>query len=872
MRRMSLPVLGAFLFAGFGIFAAEPVISADRADCLYATGERVVFTVRGGDSSLGAVRVWIDDGGTTVVARAVCDFAATNVCELSAKRDTPGALRLRVAGPKCKKCLYGVLCDWEKIRPAALSPSDFDAYWRGERERLAATVPLDPKMERVPARDTPERLFYRISFATFGGKRVHGAMTVPKAGKGPFPVRFHCPGAGPGKVEPLPCESGAVVSEPLTPKNAISVVMNINDFPVQDTREAQKEHYAVWSSALCEKYGVGNYMHAGFSEGRDEVVFHDPVLGILRALDWLADQPFADAGHFTYYGSSQGAALGYYLTALWGRFERTMLNVPAMGDLLAGRIGRAAGGLDPVGGNPASVRAAVEASVPYYDTANFAPRIKTPTLVVIGLSDDVCPFISAVSSYNLLGADKRRVVFIPGMGHQYAAPRTPEFSAWLDGRENAGELQMVDNKASVIGGIALYKPESWNLEARQKFAEQRFGIFIHWGLYANYAQGEWYLHDGGIEESAYARMIDGFCPSKFDAREWVRVFKGAGAKYVTITSRHHDGFSLWPTKADDGYNIANTPFGRDILGELSSACQESGLQLNFYYSLMDWHRADYPAGRDARNVRGRQKGDYASYKAFMLSQIAELIDNYHPGNIWFDGEWEHAKCKDGKWIRTLDWEFDTIYDFIHAKHVLVANNNHQPIRPKEDIQLFERDLPGENGAGFSEGQSVVEGRPIEQCDVIQENVWGYRIGEKKFRTAEEVVAMVARAAAKGSNLLMNIGPDGSGRLPAKAVDVLGRVGSWFEKNGESIYGTSAGDVALLKSVVSTQKGCVKYLHFIDPGVDRIVFKVNGEIASATYLANGKRVEVERTPSGDAVVAVCRPKDDGFDLVVKIVVK
>ena len=526
-------IADALLFAGLGAFAAEPVISADRADCLYAAGERVVFTVRG-EASLGSVDIWVDDGGSTVVARAVCDFAATNVCELSAKRDTPGALRLRVAGPKCKKCLYGVLCDWERIRPAALCPSDFDAYWRGERERLAATVSLDPKMERVPARDTPERLFYRISFATFGGKRVHGAMTVPKAGKGPFPVRFHCPGAGPGKVEPLPCESGAVVSEPLTPKNAISVVMNINDFPVQDTREAQKERYAVWSSALCEKYGVGNYMHAGFSKGRDEVVFHDPVLGILRALDWLADQPFADAEHFTYYGSSQGAALGYYLTALWGRFERTMLNVPAMGDLLAGRIGRAAGGLDPVGGNPASVRAAVEASVPYYDTANFAPRIKTPTLVVIGLSDDVCPFISAVSSYNLLGADKRRVVFIPGMGHQYAAPRTPEFSAWLDGRENAGELQMVDNKASVIGGIALYKPESWNLEARQKFAEQRFGIFIHWGLYANYAQGEWYLHDGGIEESAYARMIDGFCPSKFDAREWVRVFKGAGAKALRL--------------------------------------------------------------------------------------------------------------------------------------------------------------------------------------------------------------------------------------------------------------------------------------------------------------------------------------------------
>ena len=355
---------------------------------------------------------------------------------------------------------------------------------------------------------------------------------------------------------------------------------------------------------------------------------------------------------------------------------------------------------------------------------------------------------------------------------------------------------------SVVGAIALvgavqaaaYVPESWNVEAREKYAAQRFGVFVHWGLYSNYAQGEWYLQQGGVEEAAYARMMHGFCPSKFDAKEWVRIVKGSGAQYLTITSRHHDGFSLWPTKVDDGYNIGLTPFKRDILGELSRACDEAGLQLNFYYSLMDWHRKDYPAGSVAKTVLGEQKGDYASYKAFMLAQITELIDSYHPGNIWFDGEWEHASCKDGKWTRTLDWDFDAIYDLIHSKKTLVANNNHQPIRPKEDIQLFERDLPGENGAGFSKDQTVAQDRPIEQCDVIQENVWGYRIGEKKFRTPEEVCAMICRSAAKDSNLLMNIGPDGSGQLPAKAVEVMAEVGKWMSANGEAIYGTHGGGI------------------------------------------------------------------------------
>ena len=375
--------------------------------------------------------------------------------------------------------------------------------------------------------------------------------------------------------------------------------------------------------------------------------------------------------------------------------------------------------------------------------------------------------------------------------------------------------------------LAEYEPEQWNLDARKAFADQRFGIFIHWGLYSNYAQGEWYQQKIGVDTETYGRMMDGFCPSKFNAREWVRVFKGSGAKYVTVTSRHHDGFSLWPTKVDDGYNIANTPFRRDILGELATACQEAGIQLNFYYSLMDWHRKDYPAGSSAKNVFGEQKGDYASYKRFMMAQIAELIDSYHPGNIWFDGEWEHMQRGPNKEHlrfedtgKGLDWGFDEIYDLIHSKHVLVANNNHATIRPKEDIQLFERDLPGANDTGFSKGQTVAQDRSIEQCDVIQKNVWGYKIGEKDFRTPADVCAMICRSAAKDSNLLMNIGPDGSGRLPARAVEVMAEVGKWMAKNGEAIYGTrGAGFVKNDDGtqIAKTKKGDVTYTFSIKPG-------------------------------------------------------
>ena len=163
----------------------------------------------------------------------------------------------------------------------------------------------------------------------------------------------------------------------------------------------------------------------------------------------------------------------------------------------------------------------------------------------------------------------------------------------------------------------------------------------------------------------------------------------------------------------------------------------------------------------------------------------------------------HEKIGEPPRNRTLDWDFDTIYDFIHAKHVLVANNNHQPIRPKEDIQLFERDLPGE-GAMFSKNQPLAHDRPVEQCDVIQKGIWGYRINEHTFRTAEEVCAMICRCAAKDANLLMNIGPDGSGRLPDRAIAVMAEVGKWMRANGEAIYATRG--LGLVKNADGSETG------------------------------------------------------------------
>ena len=171
-----------------------------------------------------------------------------------------------------------------------------------------------------------------------------------------------------------------------------------------------------------------------------------------------------------------------------------------------------------------------------------------------------------------------------------------------------------------------YVPTEANLKNRQDFEDDRFGIFLHWGIYSMYAQGEWYLNTGGLNNEEYSQAAHGFYPSRFDAKAWVKAFKDAGARYICITSRHHDGFSMFKTAASN-YNIVDgTPFGRDVLAELSQACKEEGIKFHVYYSLLDWIREDYPIGNTGHKTgRKGDHPDYNSYFNFMKGQIRETL-------------------------------------------------------------------------------------------------------------------------------------------------------------------------------------------------------------------------------------------------------
>lgn len=364
---------------------------------------------------------------------------------------------------------------------------------------------------------------------------------------------------------------------------------------------------------------------------------------------------------------------------------------------------------------------------------------------------------------------------------------------------------------------STYEPTPENLEARKHFADSRFGIFLHWGIYSMFAQGEWYLNTGNLNKDEYAKAASGFYPIRFDADKWVKAFKDAGARYITFTTRHHDGFSMYHT-AEDKYNIVDaTPFERDVLKELTDACHREGIDVHLYYSILDWIRPDYPIGRTGRNTGRTLKPDYPSYFGFMERQLNELLTGYGDVKaIWLDGYWDHDEDS-----IPFDWHMPDLYRYVHSikPECLIGNNHHIYPLVGEDFQMFERDLPGENKSGLS-GQDISL-LPLEMCETMN-GMWGYKVSDTNYKSASQLIQMIVRSAAKGSNLLLNIGPQPNGELPEQSLDRLKSIGQWMRHNGSTIYGTQAGSIAEQPWGVSTDKADTTFVH--------VLSKVNSEIS------------------------------------------
>jgi alpha-L-fucosidase len=416
-----------------------------------------------------------------------------------------------------------------------------------------------------------------------------------------------------------------------------------------------------------------------------------------------------------------------------------------------------------------------------------------------------------------------------------------------------------------VASAQAYQPSPQIKQAQQEFQDQKFGIFLHWGIYSMLGDGEWVMNNRSINYEEYPHLADGFYPSKFNADEWVAAFKDAGARYITFTTRHHDGFSMFKT-ATSTYNIVDgTPYAHDVLADLATACRKQGLSLHLYYSHLDWHRLDYPLGRTGRKLgRPTDQQDYAKYFDFMNQQLTELLTNYGKiGCIWFDGWWDHDSDP-----KPFDWRLDEQYQLIHQlqPQCLVANNHHQTPYEGEDIQIFERDVPGENKAGLS-GQDISR-LPLETCQTMNDS-WGYDITDKNYKSADEIIRLLVNTAGRNANLLLNIGPRPDGKLPQESLDRLKAIGKWLRANGESIYGTRGGVVTPRDWGVTTQKGKTLYVHILNLQ-DASLFLPVENVKRAVMFADMSPVKMTRCPGGVTLSFSAIPS--GVDTIVEVSLK
>ena len=317
---------------------------------------------------------------------------------------------------------------------------------------------------------------------------------------------------------------------------------------------------------------------------------------------------------------------------------------------------------------------------------------------------------------------------------------------------------------------ADYTPSPENQKARQWFQEARFGLFVHWGVYSVLGDGEWVMNNRRIRVAEYEKLPALFNPQAYDPAEWVALVKAAGMRYITITSKHHDGFAMWDSKLSD-YNVAKrTPYGKDVLKMLADECHKQGIKLFFYHSHLDWHHPDYfPRGRTGRDAGRPESGKWNSYLDYMDGQLEELLTGYGPiGGIWFDGVWDR---------RDADWRLDRTYGLIHRLQpaALVGNNHHLKPFPGEDFQMFEKDLPGHNTAGFNE-ESELGDLPFEMCETMN-GAWGFNLLDTRYKSSKELVHLLAKAAGYDANLLLNVGPMPNGRIQPEFESRLREMGA-----------------------------------------------------------------------------------------------
>lgn len=398
--------------------------------------------------------------------------------------------------------------------------------------------------------------------------------------------------------------------------------------------------------------------------------------------------------------------------------------------------------------------------------------------------------------------------------------------------------------------------------------EARFGMFIHWGLYAlpagtwkgtrsPKANGEWIMNDLQIPLADYEELAARFNPVQYDPRAWVRIAEEAGMKYIVITSKHHDGFALFDSTVST-YDVMATPYGRDLLAPLAAECRQAGLRFCTYHSILDWHHPDY-LPRRAWDSRPADSANLDRYVAYMKAQLKEIVAKYDPGVLWFDGEWENTWTHE----RGVD-----LYDYVRSLNPDIIINNRVD-KGRQGMQGMTRtgDFRGDFGTPEQEiPPSGLPGVDWESC-MTMNNTWGFRTDDDRWKSAETLIRNLVDIASKGGNFLLNVGPTAEGLIPAPSVDRLAAVGAWMRVNAPAIHGTTASPIGKPAWGRSTKKPGTVFLHVFEWPKDgvltvglrnrvktaRLLASPGGSL-EATTLAGGVQIRVPAT-APDAIATV-----------------
>lgn len=411
--------------------------------------------------------------------------------------------------------------------------------------------------------------------------------------------------------------------------------------------------------------------------------------------------------------------------------------------------------------------------------------------------------------------------------------------------------------------------------------EARFGLFIHWGLYAIPAgewrgettHAEWIRHTARIPLAEYDRLRERFNPVRFDAEAWVRLAEEAGMRYIVITTKHHDGFCLFDSAWTD-YDVMSTPFQRDIMKELSDACRRHGLKIAWYHSIMDWHHPDYLPRRDWEAAdRPADGAVFGRYVEYLQRQVEELLTRYGDvGVMWFDGEWEET------------WTHEhgrALYALCRRLQPDVIINNRVD-KGRAGMAGLTTDARFAGDFGTPEQEVPATGLPgvdWESCLTMNRH-WGYNQHDDDWKSTEQLIRTLVDIASKGGNLLLNVGPMSDGSFPPPSAPRLREIGAWMRVNGESIQGTTGSPFHTLSWGRCTQRplddGQTRlYLHvFAWPSKGELVVPGLGNEARGAFLLSDpqrRALLVSRRQDGLAIQVPPQAPDQANSVVVVDVV-